>query len=287
MGSWSRLLVSHLSENGSAFRRVSHSIRFYSTVKPEALEEDGSMQKADDVVSRSRDADSLRAAFGREGCPVCIVVLESMQQSMDTWQYEGFTDVEHRHELIRSRGFCPLHTWQLAQLSTAFQLALVYSGVLPDVLAKLKQDAARQREPERPSRWNRWWKRWSRRPATTYAEPAFDRCPFCRSRASVEQRLISTLLEQLLSEETRTLMSQSTGLCLLHFTQAHNQAEEGNPVQLRYLLECQRVCMQRILEEVQELIRKHDYRFGDEAHGNEMTAWRRAAELCAGNPGVR
>ena len=77
------------------------------------------------------------------------------------------------------------------------------------------------------------------------------------------------------------------GLCLLHFTQARNQAEEGNPLQLRYLLECQYVCMQRILEEVQELIRKHDYRFGDEARGNEMTAWRRAAELCAGNPGVR
>jgi len=58
-------------------------------------------------------------------------------------------------------------------------------------------------------------------------------------------------------------------------------------VQLRSLLECQQVCMQRTLEEVQELIRKHDYRFGDEARGQEMTAWRRAAELCAGNPGVR
>lgn len=245
------------------------------------------MQKEDVGVNRSRDADSLRAAFGREGCPICLVVLEAMQQYMDTWQYEGFTDVEHRHELIRSRGFCPLHTWQLAQLNTAFQLALVYSGVLPDVLAKLKQDAARQSGPERPSRWSRWWKRWRRRLATTYAEPAFDHCPFCRSRANVEERLISTLLEQLPSEEVRTLMSQSTGLCLLHFAQARHQAEAGDPVQLRYLLECQRVCMQRVVEEIQELLRKHDYRFADEPRGNEMTSWRRAAKLCAGNPGVR
>ena len=245
------------------------------------------MQKEDSRANRSRDADSLRAAFGREGCPVCIVVLESMQQSMDSWQYEGFSDVEHRHELIRSLGFCPLHTWQLAQFNTAFQLALVYSGVLTDVLATVKQDAARQSGPERPSRWSKWWKRWSRRPATTYAQLAFDRCPFCRSRASIEQRLISTLVEQLRSEEIRTLLSQSTGLCLLHFTQARQQAEEHDPAQLRSLLECQQVCMQRTLEEVQELIRKHDYRFGDEARGQEMTAWRRAAELCAGNPGVR
>jgi hypothetical protein len=245
------------------------------------------MQKKDFGTNRSRDADSLRTAFGREGCPVCIVVLESMQQSMDSWQYEGFTDVEQRHELIRSRGFCPLHTWQLAQHDNAFQLAEVYSGVLPEILASLKQDAACHSVPQRPSRWSRWWKRRTRLSATTYAVPAFEECPFCRDRASVEQRLISTLLELLLSEEIRTLMSQSTGLCLLHFTQAHTQAEEREPRQLRSLLECQLICMQRLLEEIQEQIRKHDYRFKDETRGNEMTAWRRAAELCAGNPGVR
>ena len=61
------------------------------------------MQKEDVRVNRSRDADSLRAAFGREGCPICLVVLEYMQQSMDSWQYEGFTDVEHRHELIQCK----------------------------------------------------------------------------------------------------------------------------------------------------------------------------------------
>src|SRR5206468_10822403 len=55
------------------------------------------------TVNRSRDADSLRVAFGREGCPVCIVVLDYLGRSMDSWEYEGFSDVEHRHELIQSR----------------------------------------------------------------------------------------------------------------------------------------------------------------------------------------
>lgn len=40
------------------------------------------------------------------------------------------------------------------------------------------------------------------------------------------------------------------------------------------------------LDEVKELVRKHDYRFEDESQGEEMTSWRRAAELCAGNPNV-
>src|SRR6266702_8836676 len=91
----------------------------------------------------SRDAASLRAACQREGCPVCTLVLESVQHFMDTWQYEGFSDVEHRHQLIQSRGFCPLHTWQLAQRSNAFRLSLVYNEVLTDVLHELHQDYSR------------------------------------------------------------------------------------------------------------------------------------------------
>ncbi len=74
---------------------------------------------------------------------------------------------------------------------------------------------------------------------------------------------------------------------MLHFAQACKQAEVNDPVGLRNLLECQRSCVQRVLEEVQELLRKHDYRFSDEPRGDEMTSWRRAAELCVGNPGVR
>jgi hypothetical protein len=42
-----------------------------------------------------------------------------------------------------------------------------------------------------------------------------------------------------------------------------------------------------MLSEVCELVRKHDYRFSDVPRGNEMTSWRRATQLCAGNRGVR
>jgi hypothetical protein len=73
----------------------------------------------------------------------------------------------------------------------------------------------------------------------------------------------------------------------LHFAQTWHQAEADDPAIVGHLLACQRTCIQRVLEEVRELIRKHDYRFSDEPHGDEMTSWRRAAELCAGNSGLR
>ncbi|GAC1568800.1 MAG: hypothetical protein NVS3B14_19470 [Ktedonobacteraceae bacterium] len=246
------------------------------------------MQKEDVGMNHSRDSDALRAAFGREGCPVCTVILEYLEHNMDSWEYEGFTDVEHRHQLIRSRGFCPLHTWQLAQRSNAFRLGLIYSEVLTDVLQNLDEDYSRlssteSRNPKPGSAWNGWWRK---RRHQTDVHPVFEQCPFCSSRASAEERLSSTLVQQLRSEEIRMLLSRSTGLCLAHFTQALQHAELHDPRLLPHLLACQRTCTRRVLEEVRELVRKHDYRFSDESRGEEMTSWRRGAELCAGNPGV-
>ena len=42
------------------------------------------------------------------------------------------------------------------------------------------------------------------------------------------------------------------------------------------------MCLQRLEGQLSELIRKHDYRFKDEARGSEMTSWKRAAGIVAG-----
>jgi len=252
------------------------------------------MQEEPIEIQRSRDTDSLRAAFGHEGCPVCTVVLEYLDRSIENWEYEGFTDVQHRHELIHSRGFCPLHTWQLAERGNPFALGLIYNEVLTDVEDKLNRDyrrlaAADGSASKRESVLKRWWRRWvhQRGETSMSANPRYGDCPFCRTRSTIEERLISTLVQQLRDEEMRLLLSQSTGLCLVHLAQARHQAEGEEPTVLRHVLSCQLTCTRRVLEEVRELVRKHDYRFHEEPLGNEMTSWRRGAELCVGNPGVR
>ena len=246
------------------------------------------MKEKAEQTDRTRDADALRAAFPREGCAVCAVMLEQMQRVMDSWQYEDFTDVEHRHEVIRTRGFCPLHTWQLAQLHTSFQLAVIYREVLTDVVEALQRDRQAASTPAMATRPFLGRLRGHRQPSgQDYALPLFEQCYFCQARANVEQRLIDTLVGLLHTQEDRALMSRSTGLCLLHFTLARAHAEARDPQGLQHLLDCQSTCMRRVLDEVQELVRKHDYRFKDEPRGDEMTSWRRAAQLCAGQPGVR
>ena len=246
------------------------------------------MQRA----NHSRDAEALRAACRREGCPVCTVVLEEMERAMEAWNYEGFSDVESRHALIRSRGFCPLHTWQLAARHNTFQLALVYQEALTDMLSNLEReidqfqgvpsDAAEKSPARHP-----WWRR-RFRPRTPAAEPGelYAHCPFCKTRAKVEQRVVETLAELLPDQEMQALLRRSTGLCRLHLAQTAHAAQQHGRDSFQALLACQRECLERTAGELREQIRKHDYRFGHEPRGEEMTAWRRGAQLCAGNPGV-
>lgn len=48
------------------------------------------------------------------------------------------------------------------------------------------------------------------------------------------------------------------------------------------LRKAQLACMQRLDEQLVEMIRKHNYRFKDEARGAGMVSWKRVAGLIAG-----
>jgi hypothetical protein len=252
------------------------------------------MREEPNKEERSRDSDSLRAACGHEGCPVCTVVLEYLDHIIDNWEYEGFSEVAHRYELINSRGFCPLHTGQLVQRGNSFRLGLIYNEILTDVEHALEQEYSKltgvtSNTPKQRTSFKKLWNRQFQRTGetSTTARPRYDLCPFCKARSNIEQRVILTLIQQLRFEEMRQLLSRSTGLCLVHLEQARHEAEETDPTVSGHILACQLTCIRRVQEELRELVRKHDYRFSDEPRGDEMLSWRRGAQLCAGNPGVR
>jgi hypothetical protein len=238
----------------------------------------------------SRDGEALYLACEREGCPICLVMLERMEREIDLWQYEVVSDMRNRQTLLRSKGFCARHTWQVAlapNLPTPFALAMVYRSLLPDVLEEVQRDLAQARTASTARRANFWRRLWRRKPdRQEMAEGArfFPACPFCQRQAEIERELLRELLLLLSSHDFLKQLPRTTGFCLLHLTQATRAAHSAE--QRVALLECQSACLQRNLAELDELVRKHDYRFLQEPRGEEMTAWRRAAELLVGNRGV-
>jgi hypothetical protein len=221
-----------------------------------------------------QEYESLIQACAQEGCPLCRLTQESTHRYLDAWKYELFTDIGIREELRRSQGFCNTHTWQLADMGANIQLAQAYRDILSDAAEQLGGNGSLTEVPAHKGLLQRW------RETKRERVP----CPACHYKEQALLRLISSLRQALLDTSFYAQFSASDGLCLDHFRLACQLKLPGTPAEdwLALLRSAQLACLQRLDSQLGELIRKHDYRFKDEARGSEMLSWKRAAGLVAG-----
>ncbi len=221
-------------------------------------------------MHNSWDYQRLSEACKQEGCILCRLAAQQTRRYLETWKDEMFTDIDVREELRRSRGFCNTHTWQLAQMGAALPLAQAYRDILSDATELLTNEHGI--DTRRP----RWFE--SRRTSHKRAP-----CPACQHKDQTLARLVIALRQALPDPTFYTRFMASHGLCLPHFQFACNLQPQDKPeAWLPQLRQAQLACLQRLDEQLAELIRKHDYRFKHETRGDEMLSWQRAAGLVAG-----
>lgn len=220
-------------------------------------------------MQSARETQQLLEACQRAGCLLCRLGQESVQHYLDAWKYETFTDVGVREELRRSRGFCNTHTWQLARMGATLQLAVAYRDILSDTAEQLQAGNT-------ASHRHRWF------------EPKHEPvpCQACVQREKAVVTLIPFLRRAILDPTFYAQFLTSDGLCLGHFQQTCELKLPNSPENtgewLTQLHQAQLAILQRLDAQLGELIRKHDYRFRGEAPGDEMTSWRWAASIVAG-----
>lgn len=224
-------------------------------------------------MRKTREYQDLFEACSQEGCPICRLALEGTRHYLESWKYELFTDPGIRGELRRTQGFCHRHSWQLAHMGAHLQLAQAYRDIVTDTIEQLQRgnDIA---SPSSGSLIRRFFDN-KREQAT---------CPACNQQAKAEGHLIHTLRKALLDEAFYQHMQTSDGLCLEHYRLACELKLPNTPVGdwQSSLRKVQLACLQRLHVQLEEMIRKHDYRFKDEARGAEMVSWKRATGLIAG-----
>jgi hypothetical protein len=215
---------------------------------------------------------ALLQACNQDGCPLCRLTYESMRRYLDSWKYEMFTDVEMRNELRRTQGFCHTHTWQLARMGAALPLAQAYRDVLSDTIERLK-GAGDSIPPPSGSRLRRFFE----------AKQDHAVCPACTQKEKIAARYAHTLHKALLIDEFYQQFLHSQGLCLDHFRlTCELKVSDTSGNWLTLLRKAQLAQLEQLDAQLGEMIRKHDYRFKDEEQGDEMTSWKRAAGLVAG-----
>ncbi len=225
-------------------------------------------------MQKSREYQTLLYACTQEGCPLCRLTQESTTRYLDSWKYELFTDVDVRKELRRTQGFCNMHTWQLAHMGATLQLAQAYRDIITDMSEQLQSSDSAAAS-------GGLFRRLFDNGNVNKREP--QQCPACRQKEQAEIRYINTLRKALLDPDFCTQFAASNGLCLDHFRLTSELKMSDTPGDwLSQLRKAQLVCLQRLDEQLGELIRKHDYHFKEEARGPEMLSWKRAAGIVAG-----
>jgi hypothetical protein len=162
--------------------------------------------------------------------------------------------------------------------------AILHEHLVREQTETLKR-LRRTRHPIRP------WMRLLRRLFSAVAAPTAviwrqgkAPCPICTHVRSFEATYLQTCLEYLTDLDFQRSFEGSFGLCVPHlYLAASLYPEHPN---LPALFKHQLAKIEALRIDLQEFIRKQDYRFRKEPMGDEGTAWRRSIELLTGKAGV-
>ncbi len=221
-------------------------------------------------------------AFAEPGCPVCRLVQQSSRRAVEALLSEQVNDPDTRWTLVASRGFCAGHSWMLADVQGShLGVALIGRHLLAEALKAL--EAA-------PSRSVRRWQRLLKRAVAGDRQslPEWWRqgrgCPLCARMERTERDRLVLLLDYFGEAEFAAAWAHSPGLCLPHVCRACEVAPD-HP-RLPAVLAAHGERWAGLRDELDEFIRKHDYRFASEPMGAEGDSWSRVLGVLAGQPGL-
>ena len=218
----------------------------------------------------------VRDALTTEGCALCSLVLRSLNRYISALLYESVNSPPMRQRLRESYGFCAIHSEMVRVARSASGAAIIQRDLLQTLVRRLGEDQGV------PSSWLEDLFRSPRATKTTLLTPD-STCAVCIIAEERERDYADVLLPHLDDAEMLAAFRQSSGLCLPHLRIALGRAL---PAQAERLKAEQLVIWQRLIGELDEFIRKLDYRFSHEPMGLEGDAWIRALALVAGAPQV-
>jgi len=220
---------------------------------------------------------SLLEALEEDGCVICNLVLRVLDQYFDSLVYERVNDIGVRGDLRQSQGFCAAHGEMLRAAGSVPGSAIIHRDLIQSLINGLNN------ESNLTGTQHNWLKELlnmedqHHNPILPPANP----CPACVLVYQNEQLNIDVLLENWDDDILRTAFKESSGLCLPHLRMVLGQAKDRK--KFDQLKQVQLDILQSLLSELDEFIRKQDYRFSHEQVGDERDSWSRAINMVSGN----
>jgi len=247
-------------------------------------------------VTDPRTRDDLLTALSQGACPLCVLLERAERKAVDMFLYDQVNDISRRDALRASRGLCLNHSSMLSEGRSALGVAILSRDILRTMTAELEADAS-----HRAHREHREDLKLPSQPsvnsvasvAKRFVAGAFTKlgaglaariepqagCPMCAERPRIEAPLIMGLLHNLHDAAFAATFDASAGLCRVHLAGTLRVADAQAA---RALAARQAAIWRRLEADLDEFIRKHDYRFQGEAFEVERDVWRRALQTTSG-----
>lgn len=217
---------------------------------------------------RDSTAFEVREALQEDGCAVCRLAVRSVTRWLSAVAYDQVNDIDLRTELRAARGFCNVHAHRwLREVRNPLSTAIVYQDLLRAGLREIAAEGSRSGGLLRA--------------LLGGAETTRPACPACGVQKEAEGRYLAALLATAASDAQA--LEDSYGLCLPHARAALRRGGRG----AQRALEQTRASIARLQAELDEVIRKEDYRFRhEERTDDERSAPVRAVARAAGADGL-
>ena len=228
-------------------------------------------------------------------CVLCRLAERSVKRALRDIFAEFVNDPPLRLRLRQSRGFCAAHVPLLSGSGEALGIAILCHDLAGETLRRWSENGSSGYDNEgelsksvkesRASEGNASagtasyssvlkrfisiFGRFSRRSASQVREP----CPLCNVFSESEKRYVAALAAGLHRVEIWETLQVSGSLCIRH---VENIAAKSQKVIAARLIASESERLKSLQNELEEFIRKNDYRFQHETMGAENDSWRRA-----------
>jgi hypothetical protein len=212
----------------------------------------------------------LIEAFGQPGCPVCRLATEAVDAYMTSVCYEQVNDLDLREQLRTAGGFCRAHAERfIRQRLGQLAAAIVYRDVLNTARKRIAAGGGGLGPRSKLAALFGGGK------ARRDAPP----CPGCEAQTEAEGRYLTALRNRMVDPAVRAKYQAGDGLCLPHIDRALQADDAG----ARALAEAAVEMLGSIVADLDEYIRKHDYRFQTPVWDGGEDTPERAVERAVGH----
>ena len=216
----------------------------------------------------------LEDAFKEKGCPVCNVIDKYVKRYIDNFLYENVNSASVRMQLRQTLGFCNLHAWQAAEVKDGLGISIVYEDLLKTALNNFNTYMKKDNSIAKAKKSN------SKNNFLPEIKNQETNCPACKLSKEVEENCLSLILQNIKEPAFNRLYKDSDGLCLKHLRLLVNKSSD--PSITHEIINIEKEKLAKLISQLQEYQRKHDYRFSHEAFGVEKDSWLRAIEKIVG-----